>query len=163
MDMKPSCYLIVCFLLFASGCQTPSAKGQKSEPNSLLNGTTRVLKVDRICKHPRVGYPHNELQEFHYTKDTQGISYAIKFSADGTAVTVVMEKPIEGTLVSDIDGKRIYSLKAFTGGRLILEPAGTSHEAELTIYGSGVPIISSVRGKVFKNELSNKPDAGDGK
>ena len=156
MNMKFSCYLVACVLVVANGCRTSSQNNQKPERISLLNGATLVLKVDRSCKHPAVGYPHSKLQEFHYTKDTQGITYVIEFSADGTAVKVVTEKTIEGSLVSDVDGVKTYRLKAFAGGRLVVRPAGRNHEAELTIYGSGVPIIRSLRGKLVERELSNK-------
>lgn len=100
-------------------------------------------------------YPGTKLSESHYTKDTQGIRTAIEFSDDGTIVKIGTDNTIEGSLSSDVDGMRLYELKMFAGGRLVVWEVDTCYEAELTIYGSGVPIISSVRGKLVKKELSN--------
>ena len=55
------------------------------------------------------------------------------------------DRRIEGKEVAGSSGERRFDLtSAFAGGRFVLR----GDDAEVTIYGSGVPIISSERGKL---------------
>ena len=88
--MKLSYHLIVCFgLATAYGCQPAGQASAKPVGPSLLNGTECILVVDRSCKNPHRLRNQDDIQESYYTKDTQGATYDIAFSADGSAVKIV--------------------------------------------------------------------------
>ncbi len=49
------------------------------------------------------------------------------------------------------DGDRLwYDLDTFTGGRFVIWQTPEGLQAEMTLYGSGLPIISSVRGRLVE-------------
>ena len=147
--MRASYYLIVALVLASAfGCQTPLHVQRKPDAQS-LNGAKRVLEVNRTCKHPHAGLPQDKLEEPDYTKVADGTSYDILFSGDGRTVRIIMDsKTVEGVLASDGAGVRMYELGKglFAGGRFVVWAVNTGYEAELTIYGSGEPIIQSERG-----------------
>src|SRR3989339_328335 len=78
---------------------------------------------------------------------TDGDGYLVVFS-NGQESVAVGDTPLLGEQASYADGRREYDLTTgtFAGGRFIVWPGAAGLQAELTIYGSGVPIISSERG-----------------
>lgn len=58
--------------------------------------------------------------------------------------------PISGVLSPETPGRLKYDLSSgtFAGGRFVVWVADGSLQAELTIYGSGLPIVSSERGSL---------------
>ena len=156
-NVKPSCYMMLCFVLAtACGCQPVAPITRKPAGPPLLNGTQRILEVDRSCKNPHRLRNQDDVQESYYTKDAQGTIYDVTFSADGSAVKIVSgSNTVESVGWIDNGKVRTYGLKTFAGGRLVVWPTGTNYEAELTIFGSGFPIISSERGVLIEKEWSN--------
>jgi hypothetical protein len=68
---------------------------------------------------------------------------------DHVTITPETEPAIEGTLAKGTAGTLSYVLDAFAGGRLLIWTSGSGLQAELTLYGSGVPIVSSERGELI--------------
>ena len=156
--MKLSYHMILCFgLATAFGCQHAAQTGHKSAGPSLLNGTERILVVDRSCKNPHRLTDEGNIHESSYTKDTQRTTFDIAFSSDGSAVKIMMgSNTVESVGMID-DGKvKKYGLRTFAGGHLFVWPTGAAYEAELTLYGSGPAVIMSVRGPLVEKESSNK-------
>ena len=156
--MKLISHTILCLgLATLFGCQQADQTEDKTTGPSLLDGTEYILEVDRSCKDPHARQNQHDIQESHYTKDTQGSIYNIRFSADGSAVKITKgSNTIESVGRIDNGKVRTYGLKTFAGARLVVWPTGTDYEAELTFFGSGFPIISSERGTLILKETSNK-------
>jgi len=115
---------------------------------SQLKGSTYVLSVNRISEQPDVQFPSEALQEDDYVESTQDVQYNISFSDDIQTVTIMSENLISGVIETDDEILKKYALTSglFAGGRFAVWIADTQFEAELTIYGSGIPIIKSERG-----------------
>jgi len=117
---------------------------------SELNGNNYILKVDRVIKHmPDVQFPGDNLQESDYTITTEHIQYDVKFSENGEIVTIE-EGSFRGEIMNKDDKSMLYNLVegVFAGGRFVVWKNNEGFEGELTIYGSGVPIVRSDRGKL---------------
>ena len=108
-----------------------------------------VLQVDRKWNGDAgsVQFPSDSLPEEAYEPLSDGAAYRVVFSNELGSVAVG-DTPLSGAQVSDADGRREYDLTTgtFAGGRFIVWNGAAGLQAELTIYGSGVPIISSERG-----------------
>lgn len=95
--------------------------------------------------HPKAQYLSDELQENDYIQTNKDEKMDVRFSTDGNKVKIDL---ITGYKEYD-DGNLIkYELRegTFAGGRFVVRLKGKIIEAELTIFGSGVPIIRSSRG-----------------
>lgn len=68
---------------------------------------------------------------------------------DHVTITPETEPAIESTLAKGTAGTLSYDLDAFAGGRFLIWTLGSGLQAELTLYGSGVPIVSSERGELI--------------
>jgi len=183
--MKLSMHFIACLLglYFASGCYTvedsDSDKGIKTSGDTdtdsdsdadgfqddyvaqfpLLKGNDFVFEVDRISDRPQVVFPHDELQESHYSQTTNGRKYSVHFSDNGEDVTIDWlegqtpgyEHFLGAEKISDVEDLKNYEIQegSFAGGRFNVWITDSRFEAELTIFGSGVPIISSERGDLL--------------
>ncbi len=119
-----------------------------------LSGAGFVLEVDRIADHPdSVTFPFDPLDESAYVPVENGTLYDLSFSGDGTSVSILgttSEEPMIGyrsRLETDVVE---YDLQEglFAGGRLVVWVDEDRLAAELTIYGSGMPIIQSERGEL---------------
>ena len=66
---------------------------------------------------------------------------------DGGKIAIGTD-PVEGSLASATAERIEYNLSegTFAGGRFMVWEGGSGLQAELTIYGSGVTIVSSERG-----------------
>ena len=116
---------------------------------SLLNGNNYILKVDRVLNRPNVQFPRDCLQESDYIVTNEEISYDVIFSEDGQIVTIEPGS-VSGEKIIDREESKQYELVKglFAGGRFVVWKNHEDFEAEYTIYGSGVPIIRSERGKL---------------
>ncbi len=108
-----------------------------------------VMQVNRQWDHEsgNVLIPLEPLDEEDYQHVDDGASYSVEVSG-GRAYVAVGDPPLLGELISDTDGKLKYDLTTgtFAGGRFVVWAVESELQAELTIYGSGVPIASSERG-----------------
>lgn len=96
--------------------------------------------------------PNAPFAESDYTPLPQNKSYPVSFAADGNTVTVTGDSAMVGTWDQQAGDTRHYNLTegVFAGGRFDVWSGDTTINAELTIYGSGVPVISSERGTLVE-------------
>jgi len=94
-----------------------------------------------------VTLPSDPLDERDYQPMTPTKVYQVVLSQAGTTVTVGTT-PYSGTRAAASPDLLTFDLTTgtFAGGRFAVWPGHSSLQAELTIYGSGVPIVSSERG-----------------
>jgi hypothetical protein len=147
--MKQIKYVLICFgfLLLFGRCEVSNQSNKNVAEFSLLDGNEFVMEVDRISEKPDVQFPMDDLQESDYRKINEGVVYNITLSENGEMVTIEPGS-IRGEKTMDGDKSKLYEIEegVFAGGRFIVWISNDSFEAELTIYGSGVPIVKSERG-----------------
>ncbi len=141
------------------GCGDNSSTDKYVAEFSLLDGHCFILEVDRISEWPDVQFPMDDLQESDYEETIESTYYNITFSEDGQMVTIEPGS-IRGQKINDGDESKLYKLDegVVAGGRFVVWINNDSFEVELTIYGSGVPILKSERGYLvpeqwFHNKL----------
>jgi hypothetical protein len=112
---------------------------------SLVDGAWR-FEADRAW-HGSVTVPSDSLAESDYQPMTPTTVYGVVLSNAGTTVSVGTT-PYAGTETATSSELVTFDLSTgtFAGGRFLVWPAQPDLQAELTIYGSGVPIVSSERG-----------------
>jgi len=139
--------LISCLCIVSVFLTTCKKQTEKTVDFSELNGSEFILKVDKVAVGPDVQYPDDCLQEDDYTITDEDIRHEVIFSENGREITI---EPglVKGIKTKDDEGSLYYQLGEglFAGGRFVIWIDNNEFEAELTIYGSGVPIIKSERG-----------------
>jgi hypothetical protein len=155
--MFTSTMMISILIFVASGCGASSVGGpEQPSPAGIgtLFGHDVTFVADRALNMPasHTGLPTDALAEADYSPLPQQKSYPVTFAADGETVTVVGDTSMVGTWDQLAGGTRRYKLMdgTFAGGRFDVWPGDTANAAELTIYGSGVPIVSSERGTLVE-------------
>lgn len=106
-----------------------------------------TLRVDRAWTAPDgITEPGQALDEADYHAVT-GPDYAVVITATGVTVGDV---PMEGARGADVGVRAHFELDGgtFAGGRFEVWDDG-GLQAELTLFGSGVPIASSERGALI--------------
>jgi hypothetical protein len=144
-------YLITCvsILFLLAGCSDTNSDNKAVAGLSSLNGNNFIMEVDRIAESPDVQFPMDELDEANYIAYSGEKIYTVSFSEDGQIITL---EP--GSLRGDKINAGVitvgYELTkgVFAGGRFVVWINDDKFEAELTIYGSGIPIILSERGNL---------------
>jgi hypothetical protein len=137
--------------VFFSGCEEQS---HHTEPAafSLLRENTCILTIDRVANGPEVKFPGDSLSECDFTATDEDIHYEVTFSENGRIITIetAVTDTVSGKRVNDGEAYKRYALDEglFAGGRFIVWISNGILEAEYTVYGSGVPIIRSERGKL---------------
>lgn len=105
-----------------------------------------VLRVDRVFDAKQPSTPDGELG---YNSASPVDRWDV--TVDGSQVVLVKRdgdaQRIEGVESGSTQGVRRFDLNkgVFAGGRFMISPA---KDGELTIFGSGVPIVASERGKL---------------
>jgi hypothetical protein len=145
-------YLLNCIslLFLLESCSDTNSDNKTVEDLLALNGNNFVMEVDRIAQSPDVQFPGDELEEANYVVYNGEKVYTVSFSEDGQIVT--LEPGSMGGEKINTGAKAVgYELidGVFAGGRFVVWIIGDKFEAELTIYGSGIPIIWSERGKLL--------------
>jgi hypothetical protein len=136
--------------LFVFGCSVDGADF------SQLDGKSYTLEVDRISNNPDVQFPSETLEESDYEQTDEGNRYHVSFSENAQTVTIAGEPTageiaaIIGKMQTDEEDLRRYEIEEGlpAGGRFIVWVADNHFEAELTVYGSGIPIVRSERGRL---------------
>ena len=156
--MIPRIALLVVLAVAGASCE-PEAGGVPGTPDQLVDGAWE-LRVDRTWSRTGIRRP-SELTETDYQPVANGATYSIVVSDRGARVTIGsapagdrgIRSPLEGTRTVDT-GLVIYNLDkgTFAGGRFVVWPGDQALQGELTIYGSGLPIVSSVRGRLAKRD-----------
>ena len=118
-----------------------------------------VLRIDRAILVERLGLDRRseEVDESEYRPISKGSTYAILVSDRGARVEIDGKKrtavhpPMKGVRSSPTE-PIVYKLDdgTFAGGRFVVWPGKNGLQGELTIYGSGVPLISSERGPISR-------------
>ncbi|MBN1597537.1 MAG: hypothetical protein JW894_04545 [Bacteroidales bacterium] len=144
------CLTFIGLLILFTGCNKSSSEDQILSDQLLSLGNDFIMEVDRVAESPDVQFPMDELDETDYTSFSGEKNYSVHFTDNGQSVTI---EP------GSIGGEKIvaeseilsYDLTEglFAGGRFVVWTENGNFEAELTIYGSGIPIISSERGKLL--------------
>ena len=103
----------------------------------------------------------NEVAEREYQPAPDGATFPVLVSDHGSTVTIGaapewnrrVRFPLKGSRTSVAD-TITYHLDegTFAGGRFVVWPGDQGLQGELTIYGSGLPIVASVRGRLSRNE-----------
>ena len=128
-----------------TGSDVGSGDGSVPIAPALVDGAW-VFEVDRAWNGQEVSSPSDDLPEATYATVADGPTYAVTVS-DGATHVSIGEPPLQGTQASSTDTRRTYDLEGtFAGGRFVSWTAGGTLQAELTIYGSGSPILKSERG-----------------
>lgn len=133
------------FSILMAGCDVAVSEDEYVDDFSLLDGNSFVMEVDRILGTSNEQLPMDDLQESDYIKINEDIQYDVVFSEDGQTVTIEPGS-ISGQETNDGSESIKFNLDVFAGGRFVVWINNGSFEAELTIYGSGVPIVKSERG-----------------
>jgi hypothetical protein len=130
-----------------------SSDSSDSELRHAFHDGVWLLTVDRALRPGsstlRVGVPTDPLSEADFAPVDGGARHRLVVSEDAARIEVV-ESQMVAQLEQATAERLIYGLVdgAFAGGRIMVwrEPSGI--QAELTIYGSGVPVVRSERGSV---------------
>jgi len=138
-------WLIAVCLLF-SMCKKQEDKNEKID-FPMLNGSSFILKVNRISQGQGAQFPADILTESNYTATNEDIQHEVTFTEDGQSVSI-SPGPVAGSKEKDNEVCKFYELSdgLFAGGRFLIWIDNDEFEAEFTVYGSGVPIIRSERG-----------------
>lgn len=117
---------------------------------------TWTLVVDRAWdgQSGDIQFPDDPLTEADYVPVAAGPSYAVVVSQGGNRVAITGSGgTLTGTL-SPVGGlnRLDYDLTGgtFAGGRFLVWSGTTTLQGELTLYGSGLPIVKSERGSLVK-------------
>jgi len=143
--MKPILFLAACLLI------TSCADTEDSNTKFLdsLKGSSFEFKVDKISTSPNVQSPGDILTNDDYIEYSGDRRYTILFSDDGESV-LIEPGTITGFKKSLVENKQMFELVdgVFSSGRFMVWIENGIYLSELTIYGSGVPILLSERGKL---------------
>ena len=131
--------------------------GTTASPDQFVDGAWE-LRVDRAL--PTLGGNRSiQLLESDYQPVSDGSTYPILVSDRGSQVTIGKAHEMGPRVHFPLKGSRTSGTKAiaydlhegtFAGGRFVVWPDEQTLQAELTIYGSGLPIVLSVRGRLAR-------------
>ena len=146
-------YLSICFfvVILIIGCDNYNSTDKSDLNFQSLDGGNFELNVDRALESAAsVQFPMDDLQEINYKELNEVTIYNVKFSEDGRIV-VIEPGSIYGQKTNNSVESIYYELGkgTFAGGRFIVWINNNEFEAELTIYGSGLPIVKSERGYLY--------------
>lgn len=115
---------------------------------SELKNKNYTLNVGRVSNFPNVKLPSNNLEESDYVPMEKTTQYQISFR-ENEKIVEIRPNFVRGKKRS-AEGFLVYELNEglFAGGRLIIWKSDKAYEAEYTVYGTGVPVIKSERGKL---------------
>ena len=145
------CIALACVMACGEGAG-PSGSSLAGASLALDEGVW-VLAVDRTMQagSPVTAFQETPLPESAFAPVTGGPTYRLDVSEGGGRI-VVVEPRLVGRRQEASSERLTYSLAegTFAGGRIVVWRSSKDLQAELTIYGSGVPIIRSERGFLRK-------------
>jgi hypothetical protein len=145
-------FLCIFLLLILTRCSKEDPA--HSEFSSFVTyGNNYVMEVDRVTDFSNVRFPTDEIDENKYVAFTGDKRYYISFAVDGKTISINAGQ-ITGLRKEASSDEVFYELNEglFAGGRFVVRLENELLDAELTIYGSGVPIVSSERGSLHQDE-----------
>jgi hypothetical protein len=133
------------------------SEGQETAPPPSLDAFTDgrwTLRVDRTwdAASADVALPSDALSEDDYRPATAPAVHTVVVSGAETAVTVGTS-PMRGSRAKASSASAVaFELTegTFAGGRFVVWQGPKTLEAELTLYGSGRPIVESHRGELVR-------------
>ena len=127
---------------------------QLVDADSLNNLTEYIFTVTHVADHPTVGFPSDAISDSLYLPVTQMVTYRITFT--GLRDTVFIDTTRYGLKISEDSTSVHYNLISTSGvnGTFIIHENDSLSRADLTLYGSGVPIIKSERGVLEPVDVS---------
>lgn len=135
----------------ACGQASRPADSSESELRQTFHDGVWVFTVDRALRvgTATVGVPTAPLSETDFAPVDGGARYRLAVSEAAARIEVV-ESQMVARLEQATTERLTYDIVdgAFAGGRIVVwrEPSGI--QGELTIYGSGLPVVRSERGSV---------------
>jgi hypothetical protein len=150
LDVRTHCVIIL-FVAVLSGCTNQTSDQGDGTPGSLDYRNNYIFYVTKRSDHPQVQFPSDSLPESQYLPDSSGKYYSVRFSLDGQQIFLKNDS-IGGMKDSETGIMSKYNLQhgVFAGGRFIIWRNVQPLKSELTLYGSGVPILWSERGFLAK-------------
>jgi hypothetical protein len=104
-----------------------------------------------VAKDPHVLYPHDSIPDNSYKHPDTLTSYTVRFSSAKDSVFVGAWIGVKTSTSAGIIRYNIINMMA--GGYFALWYNTVPCQAELTMYGSGVPIIFSERGPLISSNV----------
>lgn len=162
---RPAIRLFLSVVLPVLGCAAANDGAADVAPDaatwtlrSFVDGAWE-LRADRAWDRGsgEVQFPDDPLDEEGYEPLDAQVAYAITLSNAGTRIAIVEPGagPVTGQLHASTTTAIDFDLSdgLFAGGRFVVWVGDAGLQAEYTIYGSGVPIIGSVRGALVPAEV----------
>ncbi len=150
-----------------STSSTVSASTAGTEPSrveSLVVDGVWGVRIDRMGGSEDPEEAFGVLPEARYQPIENGPTYRVVISEQGSRASVegtrgTTQVAVRGKRTSTTDEQAWYELTdAFAGGRFVVWQSTTGLQGELTVYGSGRPIISSERGALIRDtSVSSSP------
>lgn len=146
-------YFTICLfvLILIIGCDSDNPVDQSDLDFQSLNGGNFEFEVDRAIETPATTqFLKGDILESNYEELNEVVIYDVTFSEDGQTV-VIEPGSIYGQMTNDSVESIYYELgeETFAGGQFIVWINDNEFEAELTIFGSGIPIVKSERGHLY--------------
>jgi streptogramin lyase len=133
--------------VLACGACAPTDSSQ-SELAAFHDGAW-MLVVDRTLRpgSGASGLPEAPLSESDFAPATGTTTYRVEVSEQGARI-VVTEPRLVGRLETATPESRTYQIVegSFAGGRFVASQVSGGLQGELTMYGSGLPVVRSERG-----------------
>lgn len=116
------------------------------------------IKVTQSVKHPKIDFPDSPIPAEQYSPVKKESKISVRLSDDGNNVELPNIKA-SGKLTKATPEKRIYHLDKglFAGGQITIEKTKTGLIASYTVFGFGVPVIHSERGKLTVTAKKGNP------
>ena len=120
-----------------------------------------VLTVDRVWDgvSGNIIFPSDPLSEDDYQPAPQVSTYRVVLSDQGRTVSVATT-PFVGARTA-ASGERVFfdlSQGTVAGGRFVVWAGAETLQGELTLYGSGRPIVQSERGSLVPTPSNQAPE-----
>ena len=115
------------------------------------DSTRYVLRVDEtLASRNGIQFPTNAIPDDHYAPVAPSDRYEVAFDGDHVKITTLgtsSVRELQGTLSWSRVGEKKYHLdNTFAGGMFVVN----GERGELTIFGSGVPVVLSERGQLIE-------------
>jgi hypothetical protein len=108
--------------------------------------------VDSSATYGLWGLLEDEGAPVQYQPVADGVVYAVTLSDRGTRVSITgAHGPFVGARSTVSEHRIIFKLTEWAGGRFVVRPGDPNLRAELTLFGSGVPVTSSDRGRLISS------------
>lgn len=145
--MKKMKYVMLsCIVLALFGCNGSSV--MNGEPASIeqLDGHTFLYVVEREIEGPLQDFT---IDDSLYVEVGDGDEYEVEFSEDHASVLITPGE-LQGSLQTEENDSLEYNISDgyFAGGRFVVWIEDEKFYAELTEFGSGIPIIASGKGSL---------------